>query len=72
MAGPSELDQLMSAVERLGNYDFKSVSDKQNAMLAMRKASDNLQHPYDKILEMWGGVCRQPPTHHQANASHDD
>ena len=71
MTGPSELDQRMSAFERLGDYDFKSVSDKQKAMLAVRKASDTLQHPYDRILEMTGGVCRRLGTHHQANASYD-
>ena len=55
MAG-SELDELLQAVEKLGKYEFKDPADKRRAMLVTRKVSDDLQHPYDKILEMWGAV----------------
>ncbi|KAL9080896.1 MAG: hypothetical protein Q9159_007474 [Coniocarpon cinnabarinum] len=58
MAASSELDQLLQAVQRLGDFKFSNASDKRKAMLATRAVSDKLQHPYDKILEMWGGVSK--------------
>ena len=51
-----DLEALLKNVDNLAKYSFQHPADKRRAMLAMRAASDQLQHPLDKIMEMWGHV----------------
>lgn len=53
----TKLDELLENIEALRSYAFKDAGEKRRAMLLLRAVSDDLQHPYDKILEMWGAVC---------------
>ena len=56
MSGQPDLQSLLDNVEALKRYQFKDAGEKRQAMNALRAASDGLQHPFDKILEMWGSV----------------
>lgn len=58
MAPSPRLDELLQAVETLSKFTFQDAADKRKAMLVTRAVSDKLQHPYDKILEMWGATSK--------------
>lgn len=59
MSSTPALADLLKAVEQLRKYPFEDAAERRRAMLLTREVSDELQLPYDKIMEMWGGVRRE-------------
>lgn len=59
MSQGMDVDNVLQGVEQLREHSFASASEKRRAMLALRSASDELQQPMDKLLEMWGAVSSE-------------
>ena len=54
----AKLDELLRAVEELGQFDFDNPADKQRAMQATRAMSYKLMTSMERMTEMWGAVSR--------------
>ncbi|KAI9652255.1 MAG: hypothetical protein M1831_007103 [Alyxoria varia] len=58
MSSSPEFEKLLESVEALGRYEFKNRDERYRAMQATRAVSDKLQRPYEKFIEMWGGISK--------------
>ena len=52
----SEMHTLLQSVETLQEYDFKDPKERRQVMTTLRKVSDGLQTPLERIMENWGCV----------------